>query len=435
MILHIDPLRTFSTKALLPADPFVAQAALLRAALAHGTSHIGGLPDDPDIAVMLDALRALGCEVERSGDSATMTPPAEGLRRPAHDLYLDNASYALRLLAGLCAAQPWPATLMAQPPLLKRNVERALEPMRLLGANIRAIDRGTPPVYSTPGTILSGGRIDLPIPNAYVKGGLLALAAAARTPFTMTEPSPSRDAAERLLGCTIEQGERYTVHSTTAPLRPLHLALPADTALADSVAALSILRPGSNSTVHRRLGTPLECRALELIARVGGTIRERDDPWNGVDLPTQTLDIGSSHAAQVRFTPDELLGLQSELPLLAVVAAASGGTLEARGMIDLRQQRCDRIAALVDALAAYGAETEELDDGLIVRGQESLHGDVELSAYADPGIAPALMLLAALADAPSTLHDVPDDFRTRTLAQLLGARVESSTVPSPSTTS
>lgn len=430
MILHLDPLRTLHHTGDLPADPFVAQAALLRAALATGISHIGGIPDDPDVRAMLDALRALGCDVAQVESSVTITPPADGLRQPGNDLHLGNAGYALRLLAGLCAAQPWRATLTARPPLLKRNVERALEPMRLLGANIRSVDRGTPPIYSAPGEIIDNGRIDLPIPNAYVKGGLLALASAAGVSLTLTEPSSSRDAAERLLNCQIEHGERYTIRTTGEPLAPINLLLPPDTGIADSVAALSILSPGSSATIRRRAATPLERRAFELLARLGGEIRESPDS-GFPDLPTSTLSVAASTVAPVSFTPDDLFGMQSELPLLAVVAAACGGRLEARGMIDLRQQQCDRIAALVDALAAYGAETEELDDGLIVQGTGALRGDVELSAYDDPGIAPALLVLAALADAPSTVHDVPDDLRSRTLATLLDARIES---PSPSTT-
>ena len=62
----------------------------------------------------------------------------------------------------------------------------------------------------------------------------------------------------------------------------------------------------------------------------------------------------------------------------------------------------DRIAAIVDGLAAMGADIEALADGFVVRGPIRAHG-LRLDAHGDHRIAMALAVAASLAAGPSTL--------------------------------
>jgi 3-phosphoshikimate 1-carboxyvinyltransferase len=425
MILSISPVPHFTYSGRLPGNPAVAQTAITRAALSNGRSTIGNLPDgEPGIALLLDALSRLGCRIEHAGATVTIEPPSNGLREPDGEIGLADAAYPLRLLIGLLAAQPFRSRLTAGHPLNKRNIERVLQPLREIGAELTSSDRGTPPVFVFPATLRTGSIVDLPIPNAWVKAALVTAARAARIELTITEPVPSRDYSERLFEADIADGTPYSVRIPSSTLSPIDWTLPSDSVLADHLTGLAMLRPGSPLAIEGRLTTPLDRRLLRHLRSLGATYElcAEDESLAAMPAGRLTLRPGAL-SGTLAIDAREQPGIESELPLLAVLIGCGGGSLEVHGAMNMRQQLCDRISAVVDNLAFFGIDTEEYDDGFRVTSTGSVHGDVDLSAYDDPVIAAAMILLCALADRPSLLFDVPDDPRIRELISLMGEAV------------
>lgn len=424
-ILSISPIAQFSFSGRLPGDPAIAQTALLRTALAAGQSSLTNLPEhDRGTELLAAALETLGCALHRSPRAIVLIPPEDGLHAPAEDLDLGDAAYPLRLMIGLLAAQPFRSRLRAAHPLNKRNIERVLEPLRSIGAELTSSDRGTPPVFVFPATIATGQSTALPIPNAWVKGALLATARSAGVALTVSEPTPSRDYPERILEAEIVSGDIYTVHVPTAPITPLNWALPSDSILADHVTGIGIVGSGSPVAIEGRLATPLDLQLLDLLQSLGARIDLAPETATLPSMPTARL---SASSAPLKGCLDldlrTLAGFDAEIPLLAVLVGCGGGELVVRGAMNMRQQICDRISALVDNLLLFGIDTEEFDDGFRVTATGRVHGGAELSAYDDPVIAAAMMVLCSLADAPSLLFDVPAEPRALALASILGDTV------------
>ena len=423
MLLSISPVDSLTFAGALPADPFVSQTALARALVAEGRSTLRRLADDPDTLVMIAAMRRLGALVESDGELTTIIPP-ERLRMPEEAIGLGTAAYPFRLLTGILAASGVKGRLEADVPLSRRNIERVLGPLRTLGAEITSSDRGTPPVYIFPGDFHEGMTIELPIANAYLKSALVAAARAAGVSLSVIEPRPSRDHAERIFGGVISSGLPYRIDLPSGRPGAIDWTLPSDTLLADHLTTLAILRDNSSLKIERRLATRGEMRVIEMLASAGAVIEHCSEPVALVSEPTESLrPHGSALSGELLLEGDALAGLETEIPLLAVALAAGGGRIRVRGAMNLRQQICDRIAALVDNLGAVGIETEEFDDGFHAHGSGAVHGGCDISAYDDPVIALAMILLLALADAPSTLHDVPDDYRCRAMIEILGRQV------------
>jgi 3-phosphoshikimate 1-carboxyvinyltransferase len=63
-----------------------------------------------------------------------------------------------------------------------------------------------------------------------------------------------------------------------------------------------------------------------------------------------------------------------ELPLVGVLGAMATGTTVVRGAGELRVKESDRIATVVAALRALGADARELDDGFEVTGAGRIAG-------------------------------------------------------------
>ena len=94
--------------------------------------------------------------------------------------------------------------------------------------------------------------------------------------------------------------------------------------------------------------------------------------------------------------------LIDELPMIAVLGTQLPGGLKIRDASELRVKETDRIAATVQNLRAMGAEVEEHEDGMTIKGGDSLHG-AKLNSFGDHRIAMAFSVAALIADDESEI--------------------------------
>ncbi|HYA95365.1 MAG TPA: 3-phosphoshikimate 1-carboxyvinyltransferase, partial [Terriglobales bacterium] len=95
--------------------------------------------------------------------------------------------------------------------------------------------------------------------------------------------------------------------------------------------------------------------------------------------------------------------LIDELPVLAAIAPYTADGIEIRDARELRVKESDRIAAVAANLRAMGAQVEEREDGLRVRGNQQLHG-AEVGSSGDHRIAMAFSVAALRATGDTLVH-------------------------------
>src|SRR6202012_3192068 len=118
-----------------------------------------------------------------------------GVRPP---LDMGNAGTAMRLFMGLLAPQGFDSTLIGDESLMRRPMERAATPLRLMGANIET-QSGRPPVKIRAVQGLRAIDYTLPVASAQWKSAVLLAGLRATGRTRVTEPAPSRDHTERML--------------------------------------------------------------------------------------------------------------------------------------------------------------------------------------------------------------------------------------------
>ena len=101
--LDIPPLAAAAGTVRLPGSKSISNRVLLLAALATGTTTVRDLLDSDDTRVMLDALAALGCGIDRSGNTLRIEGLGGKLRTPEASLFLGNAGTAMRPLTAALA--------------------------------------------------------------------------------------------------------------------------------------------------------------------------------------------------------------------------------------------------------------------------------------------------------------------------------------------
>ena len=89
--------------------------------------------------------------------------------------------------------------------------------------------------------------------------------------------------------------------------------------------------------------------------------------------------------------------LIDELPMIAAMACFAHGETVIRDAAELKVKESNRIAVMTDSLKAMGADVEETEDGMIIRGGRPLHGAV-IESHLDHRIAMTFAVTALCAE-------------------------------------
>lgn len=422
----------------VPSDKSVGHRALLLAALCEGASRLRGYAGGADNERTADALRAMGVRVRRDGAEVVVAGAGlRGLRAPAGAIDCGNSGTTMRLLCGLCAAQPFAATLVGDASLAARPMRRVVEPLRRRGACIEGRARGEEIVAPllvrpAPGPL---GELEhaVPVASAQVKSALLLSGLFARGATRVREPFVSRDHTERLLAAlgapirTAGSVVELDPAGWDGRMPPLDVELPGDLSAAAFLLLAAQLVPGSRVEV-RRVGTnPTRAGLLDVARAMGaGVAVEPAGDAGGEPIGTLRLSVGELRG--VRVGGELALRAIDELPVVCGLAARARGETTIEGAAELRVKESDRVASMAAALRAFGVECEERPDGMAVRGREGPLEACEVDSRGDHRVAMTAAVLALAAKGPCRVRDVGNVATSfpRFVGTLraLGARIE-----------
>ena len=383
----------------VPGDKSISHRALLLAARAEGTSTITGLSGGADVAATLRAVQAFGAAVEVQADGTlqvTGTEPHE----PESVIDVGNSGTGIRLLAGWAAGIDGLTVLHGDASIARRPMGRVVDPLRAMGARIDGRHEGRLPPLAVRGGNLSGIDYRLPVPSAQVKSALLLAGLSASGPTTVHEAVPTRAHTEQMLaacGARVDvEGGSVTVHP--GPLRASRFTVPGDPSQAAFWVVAACITAGSDLTVENVYVGPHRAGFVEVLQRMGADVE-----LVGHDPVATVADIRArySHLVGTEVGGAEIPGLIDEIPVLAVAAAFARGVTTIRDAAELKVKESDRIATMVDALGAVGAEIEGLPDGLVVGGsaERPLTGG-RVDSAGDHRVAMALAVAAQAASGP-----------------------------------
>ena len=186
----------------VPGDKSISHRALIFGALAVGETRITGLLEGEDVLNTGKAMRALGAQVERTGEGAWRVHGVGvgGFRQPRACSISAIPAPAAGWSWARSAGCPITATFDGDASLRKRPMQRILDPVTLMGARAADMAEGG----RLPVTI-EGARDPIPIvyrtpvPSAQIKSAVLLAALAAPGETTVIETEASRDHTEKLL--------------------------------------------------------------------------------------------------------------------------------------------------------------------------------------------------------------------------------------------
>jgi 3-phosphoshikimate 1-carboxyvinyltransferase len=355
----------------LPGSKSLNNRELVLSALANEPTLLTSVLESRDSSLMIDALAALGANVEKQDGGALLVRPATLDSDAAIDCGL--AGTVMRFAPPMAALSKGDVVFDGDEAARRRPMKTTIDSLRALGIEVE--DHGT---GSLPFTVRGTGRIpggevtiDASASSQFVSGLLLA---AARFENGLTlkhvgEHLPSMPHIEMTLDCLAKRGVKVSSPEPAVwrvepgPISGGTVAIEPDLSNAGPFLAAAMVAggtvfiegwPESTTQVGDEFDGILQQMGAKIVRKNGGLEISGTGAIHGIDID---LSIGG-----------ELT------PVIAALATLGDSPSVIRGVAHLRGHETDRLAALAAEINRIGGIARETADGLEIDPSNNLHG-------------------------------------------------------------
>jgi len=400
-VYHLDKVTIkhslFKGRVKIPSSKSVSHRAVICAGLSQGVSNIGNINFSQDIDATIEAMKSFGVAVEKREDSLKIT----GVVKPdimGSVIDCFESGSTLRFLIPVAALTGKKVVFRGRGELVNRP----------LGPYYRIFDEKHIRYSTTEGKLpltimgrLSHGeyRIRGDVSSQFISGLLFAL------PLLEGDSKiimASELESKAYVDLTVDMLKRFSVNVDNFGYKEFRIKGNQKYKAVDC----SVEGDFSQAAfwlVAGTLGADIECLGLNLsslqgdkaildvIEQMGGHIEVRDDSVRALHSKTKGIIFDASECPDL-------------VPVVTVLASLSEGTTEIVNAARLRIKECDRLKAICTELNKIGADIEESEDGLIIRGRERLKGGTTQS-WGDHRIAMSLAIASIKCSDPLVIED------------------------------
>jgi 3-phosphoshikimate 1-carboxyvinyltransferase len=378
----------------VPGDKSISHRAVIFSSIADGVTKIKGFLQGEDSLRTVAAFREMGVTIigPDHGELIIFGVGKFGLRKPRKALDMGNSGTAMRLLAGLLAAQPFTSVLTGDESLMQRPMNRIVEPLREMGAGIESGKSGVPPLNIS-GCELKGIDYNLPMASAQVQSCVLLAGIYASGETTVSEPQICRDHTERMLsgfGYDVQRTEGSRISLTGGgTLVATEIEVPADISSAAFFLVAAAITPDSDLYLRHVGINPTRTGILNLLEIMGASIELQNERVVGGE-PVADIRVRYSVLRGIEIPVGQVPLAIDEFPVLFVAAACADGETVLTGAEELRVKESDRLAVMAEGLETIGVDLDLFPDGICIKGNSKMQfTGGEINSHGDHRIAMA----------------------------------------------
>ena len=370
----------------LPGSKSQTNRALVLAALSTEPSLLVAPLRSRDTELMVSGLRALGTDIDTSGDDWGVRPGR--LRGPA-EVDVGNAGTVMRFLPPVAALATGPVRFDGDPRSRQRPLAPVVRALRDLGVEVDAPHDRLPLTVHGRGWVLGGSvEIDASTSSQFVSALLLAAPRFADAVEVRHRGGRIPSGAHidmtvsmlRAAGAIVEHIDEAAWRVEPGPVRIGRHRVEPDLSNAAAFLAAAVVTGGRVTVPGWPVQTTQAGDALRRLLPQLGALVELDE--HGLTVTGQDRVTGADL---------DLSDVGELAPVLTAVAALADGPSTLRGIGHLRHHETDRLAALSREIGALGGDVRETADGLEIR-PKPLHGG-RFETYEDHRLATAASVL------------------------------------------
>jgi 3-phosphoshikimate 1-carboxyvinyltransferase len=402
---------TINKSVIVPGDKSISHRSMILGGIAEGVTKVSGFLESGDCLATMKAMQSMGVKIEKENNQYLIYGVGKfGLQRPVSgDIDCGNSGTGMRLLAGVLAAQRFNSTVFGDASLNSRPMTRITKPLKIMGAKVKATEKGTAPLQFEGVEQLNSINYLSPVASAQVKSCVLLAGLYSDGDISLTEPKLSRDHTENMLrgfGCQLESNDLTVTMQGGQSIKAIDITVPADISSSAFFMVLATLLPDSQITFKNLCVNPSRTGVISILQLMGADITfENQTMTAGEKIADVVVKSSKLHGIEV---PHEYIASAiDEFPIIFVAAALAKGETRLTNAMELRKKECDRINAMAIGLSAMGVDCHELVDGIVIKGNESnsvLKGS-KIDSHHDHRIAMSFLIAGQFAEGDIEVKD------------------------------
>lgn len=405
--MEFNKVKSVKGEITIPGDKSISHRAVMIGSLAKGTTEVHNFLQGADCLSTIDCFRKMGIEITNNINTVKIKGRGlRGLSRPDSVLDVGNSGTTTRLISGILSAQNFSVELNGDASIQKRPMGRIIEPLTLMGANIKSINNNGCAPLAIIGSPLTAIHYHSKVASAQVKSAILLAGLYAEGITSVTEPYLSRNHTELMLTAF---GANVSSKDTTASISPAEelfaqkIEVPGDISSAAFFIVAGLIVPDSELLIKNVGINPTRDGIIKVCKAMGGHIEILNERMSGGEV-TADIYVKSSVLNGTTIGGEIIPTLIDEIPVIAVLACCANGQTIIRDASELKVKESNRIDTVADNLKNMGADVIPTDDGMIINGGQTLHGSV-IDSHLDHRIAMAFAIASLVSEGTTTIKD------------------------------
>lgn len=389
-----------------PGDKSISHRSIILLSIAKGQARVRNVLNCEDVRNTIKIFKDLGVKIKGNGEIFIEGVGLEGLNKPKNHLYCGNSGTTMRLLSGLLSGQGFTSILTGDNSLSKRPMDRIINPLLSLGANISGREGLYAPLRIEGGAKFPDFDYSMDIASAQIKSCLLLAGLYSDKSFTIYEKYLSRDHTERMLkylNVDISYGNlRIDLGRNRQPISK-DILVPGDISSASFFIVAALIIEGSEILIRNVGLNKTRTGILNVMLKMGGNITiENKKVVN--NEPIGNLRVKYSKLRPIIIKKEDIGTMIDEIPIIAVAAAFAQGNSYIYGLDELKYKETNRLEAIISEFKRANIVVDKIKDGIMINGNSNIRCS-NFNSYKDHRMAMALTILALKGSGKSYIRD------------------------------
>ena len=392
----------------LIGDKSISHRAVMFSSISKGHNKISNFLMGEDCLSTISCFRKMGVDIQIDGkDVYVKGNGLYGLQKPKEILDVGNSGTTIRLMMGILAGNKFDATLIGDNSIAKRPMKRVTDPLRLMGCNIEGKDDANYTPIKIYGGDLKAIDYHMPVASAQVKSALILASLYANDTSFIYEKVKSRNHTEIMLKSF---GADINVENLKISVNPVNelfsqdIYVPGDISSAAFIIVSALITKGSEVIIKNVGLNETRTGIIDVVKNMNGNIEIINERLVSGELVGDLLVRYTKDLCATTIDKDIIPRLIDEIPVIAVLATQAEGTTIIKDAQEIKVKESNRIKSMVENLKILGADIEELEDGMIIKGKSKLDGG-KIKTFKDHRIAMAFSTLNLISDEKIKLDD------------------------------
>ncbi len=360
----------------IPGDKSISHRSIIIPSISNGVCEINNLLKSEDVLHTLKAFKNMGVDIEERDEKIIISGNGlHSLKEPKKPIYLGNSGTSARLLTGLLSSQQFNSVLIGDKSLSKRPMQRIAEPLIKMNAKIYTSNGSLP--LSIKSSNLVPTKIDLKIPSAQIKSGILLAALNIKGETEITESKITRDHTEIMLesfGANIESiktdNKKIIKIFGEKELISKNIDVPNDLSSSAFFIVSALINKNSHITLKNINNNPTRNGIILALRKMGAKITLSNMRTHNNENIFD-IDVKSSNLNGCELGPEFADLMIDEYPILAIAASFANSPSIFRGLKELRIKESDRLKLILLNLQNCGIECKSENDDLFINPSQN----------------------------------------------------------------